>query len=161
MKTTLLTFFFVCFCFSTHANTVQQRNKALAKGFYQDLWFSNNTANYTKYMADEYTVHDVGPNKGIVEKAVTQKSIADLFHSFGKLTGKIDYQIAEDDKVATRWFVYLDPNEKAQEMGMTAVDGVAIINVFRFNQDGKIVEVWNHRHDVELPRPPEGYRGVK
>lgn len=112
-------------------------------------------------MADEYVVHDIGPNKGITEPAITQKQIADRFHSFGELSGVIDYQIAEDDKVATRWFISLKPNEEARSMGMTPVDRVAIINVFRFNENGKIVEIWNHRHDVELPRPPEGQRGIK
>ena len=137
-----------------------ERNKIIAQQFYQDLWFSNNTANYAQYVADTYVIHDVGPAKGVTEPAIKQKEIADVFHSFGDLTGEIDYQIAEGDKVATRWFVKLDPTEAAQQIGMTKVDGVAIINVFRFNAEGKIVEIWNHRHDVELPRPPESYRGV-
>ena len=134
------------------------RNKTLARGFYEDLWFSNNTGAYDQYVADTYVVHDAGGIDAQTEEAVTQKLIADRFHSFGKLTGKIDYQIAEGDKVATRWFVYLEPTEQAQAMGMTQVDGVAIINVFRFNEDGKIVEIWNHRHDTDLPQPPGSKR---
>ncbi|MBL4766260.1 MAG: ester cyclase [Rhodobacteraceae bacterium] len=130
------------------------RNKQLASDFYQDLWFTNNTEKYIDYVADTYVIHDIGDTKGLTEPAITQKEIADTFHGFGKLTGKIDYQIAEGDKVATRWLIYLDPTAAALEVGMTQVDGVAIINVFRFNADGKIVEIWNHRHDVELPRPP-------
>ncbi len=155
-------FFIMCAAFLTLAacgpktdTDVLERNKELARNFYEDLWFSENTDNYSKYVADTYIVHDVGPRKGVEEAAVEQKNIADLFHSFGKMTGKIDYQIAEGDKVATRWWIYLEPNEQAQAMGLTPVDGVAIINVFRFNDDGKIVEVWNHRHDVELPQPPQ------
>ena len=140
---------------------ITERNKGLARQFYEDLWFTNNTGKYADYVADEYVIHDVGPNKGLVEPAITQKEIADRFHSFGVLSGEIDYQIAEGDKVATRWFIYLSPNQAALEMGMTPVDGVAIINVFRFNEAGRIVEIWNHRHDVELPRPPEGQRGIK
>ena len=142
-------------------DSVAQRNKATARAFYENLWFTNNTSMYANYVADTYVIHDIGPNKGLVETAVTQKEIADRFHSFGELSGVIDYQIAEGDKVATRWFISLTPNEKALAMGMTPVDKVAIINVFRFNEDGKIVEIWNHRHDVELPRPPEGQRGIK
>jgi len=140
---------------------IEERNKAVARAFYENLWFTDNTDRYAEYVADTYVVHDIGPNKGIEEPAVTQKNIADAFHGFGKLTGEIDYQIAEGDRVATRWFVSLEPSEAALEMGMTPVDGVAIINVFRFNDAGKIVEIWNHRHDVELPRPPGGPRGVE
>ena len=139
---------------------VAERNKEIARNFYHDLWFTHNTDNYADYVADTYVIHDIGEAKGLTEPAIKQKQIADAFHGFGALTGEIDYQIAEGDKVATRWFVFLEPNIEAREMGMTAVNGVAIINVFRFNADGKIVEIWNHRHDVELPRPPEGPRGV-
>lgn len=139
----------------------EERNKELARGFYADLWFTDNTDRYADYVAENYIVHDIGPNKGVVEPAITQKEIADRFHSFGTLSGAIDYQIAEGDKVATRWFISLEPTEAAEAMGMTPVEGVAIINVFRFNDAGKIVEIWNHRHDVELPRPPEGPRGIK
>ncbi|WP_375208193.1 ester cyclase [Hyphococcus sp.] len=141
-------------CASEADTDVLERNKEVARNFYEDLWFSENTDKYAEYVADTYIVHDVGPRKGVEEVAVEQKNIADLFHSLGDMTGKIDYQIAEGDKVATRWFISLDPNEEMAAMGFPPVDGVAIINVFRFNDEGKIVEVWNHRHDVELPQPP-------
>ena len=148
-------------CATPPQMSVVERNKETARQFYQDLWFTNNTDRYTEYVAETYVVHDIGPAKGVTEPAITQKEIADMFHGFGDLSGQIDYQIAEEDKVATRWFVNLDPSEEAQTQGMTKVDSVAIINVFRFNDDGKIVEVWNHRHDVELPHPPESHRGMK
>jgi len=147
-------------CATTADTAALERNKETARQFYQDLWFTDNTDTYSDYVADTYIIHDIGPAKGVTEPAITQKEIADTFHSFGDLTGEIDYQIAEGDKVATRWFVKLDPTSEAEALGMNAVDGVAIINVFRFNTEGKIVEIWNHRHDVELPRPPESYRGI-
>ena len=137
-----------------NAESTLERNKRLAREFYQELWFTDNTGVYADYVADEYIVHDVGPRKGVTEAAVEQKNIADLFHSFGKMTGEIDYQIAEGDKVATRWLISLDASDEAKANGMADVDRVAIINVFRFDDDGKIVEIWNHRHDVELPQPP-------
>ncbi|GGY53702.1 hypothetical protein GCM10007148_23760 [Parvularcula lutaonensis] len=70
------------------------------------------------------------------------------------MTGKIDYQVAEDDMVVNRWTMSFEPNEQGEAMGMFAVKDVPIINVFRFNDEGKIVEIWNHRHDVDLPQPP-------
>ncbi len=144
-------------CAQQSATDVSERNKEVARSFYEDLWFGNNTDRYSDYVADSYVVHDIGVRKNITEPAVEQKAIADLFHGFGEMSGKIDYQIAEGDKVATRWFIYLEPNDQARSMGITPIDGVAIINVFRFNEDGKIVEIWNHRHDVELPRPPDDF----
>ncbi|MEM1379459.1 MAG: ester cyclase [Pseudomonadota bacterium] len=141
-------------CSQAETVDVEERNKALAAQFYEDLWFSQNTDRYAEYVADEYVVHDLGPRKGVTEQAVEQKNIADLFHSFGEMSGRIDYQIAEGDKVATRWFVSQEPNEQARAMGFFPFEDVAIINVFRFNDEGKIVEIWNHRHDPELPQPP-------
>ena len=133
-----------------------ERNKRLAAEFYQKLWFSNNTDAYADYVADDYVVHDIGDRKNVTEPAIAQKEVADLFHGFGTLSGEIDYQIAEGDKVATRWFISLDPNDQGRTKGMTKVERVPIINVFRFNEEGKIIEIWNHRHDIDLPQPPGG-----
>ncbi|NRA31557.1 MAG: ester cyclase [Parvularculaceae bacterium] len=145
-----------CSALSTDAtDATEERNKQTAAKFYEDLWFSQNTDRYVDYVADTYVVHDLGPRKGVTEEAISQKEIADFFHSFGEMTGRIDYQIADGDKVATRWFVDITPNEQARQMGFFDVEGVAIINVFRFNDEGKIVEIWNHRHDPELPQPPD------
>ena len=135
--------------------TDTERNKEIARKFYEDLWFSNNTGTYADYVAEEYVVHDVGPRKGVTEKAVEQKNIADFFHSLGEMTGEIDFQIAEGDKVATRWWVTMKPGEDARGRGMTDVDRVAIVNIMRFDEQGKIAEFWNHRHDVELPNPAD------
>ncbi|MEE4210908.1 MAG: ester cyclase [Parvularcula sp.] len=132
-----------------------ERNKATARAFYEDLWFNDRTEAYGDYVADTYVVHDLGDRKGVTEEAVEQKEIADFFHRMGTLTGRMDYQIAEGDKVANRWFMTFEPNDQAKAMGMYGVEGVAIINVFRFNDEGKIVEFWNHRHDPELPQPPQ------
>ena len=136
------------------SRAIEERNKELALGFYQDLWLSDNFDAYTDYVADQYVVHDIGDRKGVVEPAIEQKEIAQFFRGRGELTGEIDWQIAEGDMVATRWTISLEPNEQSLAMGFFAFEDVPIINVFRFNEDGKIVEIWNHRHDVDLPQPP-------
>ncbi len=132
---------------------VEERNKQIARQFYEQLWFSDNTDAYADFVADQYVVHDVGTRKNVTEDAVEQKNVADLFHSFGHLSGEIDWQMADGDMVATRWTISLDASPEAAQMGMTSVEDVPIINVFRFNDEGRIVEIWNHRHDVDLPRP--------
>ncbi len=122
-------------------------NKEIARKFYEDLWFSNKTENYSKYVADEYVVHDIGDRKEVVEPAIEQKKIADFFHSKGDMTGTIDYQIAEGDLVATRWQWNFQPTSFLFRI-MGGSNQIPIINVFRF-RDGKIVEIWNHRHDID------------
>ena len=123
-----------------------EANKEIARNFYQDLWFTNNTDKYIDYVANEYVVHDIFDRKGVTEPAIEQKHIADMFWDQGTLSGKIDYQIAEGDLVATRWNASFNPNTFMGKI--YGMEELAIINVFRI-KDGKIVEIWNHRHDIE------------
>jgi len=126
-------------------------NKEIARNFYQDLWFTNNTDNYSKYVADTYVVHDIGDRKGVTEPAIEQKNIADFFWKNGDFDSKIDYQIAEGDLVATRWTGSFKSKTLFGRIALETDKPISIINVFRF-KDGKIVEFWNHRHDIDTPQ---------
>ena len=132
---------------STLSSNQAEINKQLARNFYQDLWFTNNTQNYVKYVADEYRVHDIGDRKGVVEPAIEQKNIADFFWQNGAWKSKLDYQIAEGDLVMTRWIATYEPSTLLGKI-MIGNGVLPIINVFRI-KDGKIVEIWNHRHDID------------
>ena len=129
-----------------HENPIEH-NKKIARAFYEDLWFSNNTDNYGLYMADTYVAHDIEDRKNITEPAIEQKHIADFFWNNGEMSGEIDFQIAEKDLVATRWTWQFEPTTLLGRV-LKGRDNVPIINVFRF-EDGKIVELWNHRHDID------------
>lgn len=122
-------------------------NKKIARDFYENLWFSNNTDNYSQYVAEEYIVHDTGDRKNAVEPGEEQKGIADFFWSNGDMKGEIDYQIAQDDLVATRWTWNYEPTTLFGKLVLGKAD-IPIINVFRI-RNGKIVEIWNHRHDID------------
>ena len=130
---------------------IEERNKEIARSFYQDLWFTDNTDKYLDYVAEEYVVHDIGDRKGVTEPAVEQKQVADLFWDNGNWDSKINYQIAEGDLVATRWEATFQPNTFFGKT-MLGAGTIPIINVFRFNEEGKIVEIWNHRHDIDTPQ---------
>ena len=130
---------------------IADQNKALARAFYEDLWFSRNTAKYADYMAETYVAHDIGDRKNAAEPAIEQKQVADFFWANGDMSGKIDYQIAEGDLVATRWTWQYEPTTLLGRI-LHGRDDLPIINVFRF-QDGKIVELWNHRHDIDTGMP--------
>lgn len=137
---------------SLHFENLSEANKEIARNFYRDLWFTNNTDKYVDYVAKEYVVHDTWDRKDVTEPAIEQKNIADMFWENGELTGVIDYQIAEGDLVATRWHASLEPKTLlGRVLGM---ENLGIINVFRI-KDGKIVEIWNHRHDIETSQTLE------
>ena len=130
--------------------SIEERNKAIARAFYQDLWFSKNTDRYDRYVAAQYVVHDIGDDKNLTEPAVKQKEIADFLHSQGTMSGAIDFQIAEGDLVATRWQWRLQPTSLLFRL-LGGREVIPIINVLRI-RDGKIVEFWNHRHDIDTGR---------
>ncbi|MEM8900694.1 MAG: ester cyclase [Bacteroidota bacterium] len=125
----------------------EEINKEIARNFYEDLWFNNRTENYDKYVAETYIVHDTGDRKNAEEPAVEQKEIADLFWENGELECEFDYQIAEGDLVATRWIAGYEPKTILGNI-LIGKKPLPIINVFRI-KDGKIVEIWNHRHDID------------
>ena len=128
----------------------EEVNKALARRFYEEVWFSRNPAAVDELVAPEYVVHDIGDRKAVREPASEQKRIADLFWQNGEMSGRIDFQIAEGDLVATRW--QWDYRPQRPLMKLTMIGGrnpIPIINIFRF-KDGKIVEIWNHRHDIDV-----------
>ena len=127
---------------------VEARNKELARGFYEDLWFSERTDEWARYMADEYVVHDIGDRKGVTEPGIEQKEVADFFHSQGEMSGELVFQIADGDLVATRWLWDFEPRSLLFRV-LGGRRPLPIINVFRF-RDGKIVEIWNHRHDIDF-----------
>ena len=129
------------------AGEIEEQNKALARRFYEDVWFKNNPAVVDELVAPTYIAHDIGDRKNSMEQADEQKKIAAFFWERGTMTGTIDYQIAEGDLVATRWQWHFKPNVWWMKI-LGGEEHIPIINVFRF-RDGKIVEVWNHRHDID------------
>lgn len=158
MKSTfsiVLVMLFSITSFSQEQNVKEQKqtemNKEIARNFYQDLWFTNNTDNYMEYVAEEYLVHDIGDRKGVTEPAIEQKNIADFFWENGDFDSKIDYQIAEGDLVATRWTGSFKAATLFGRIALEPKGPISIINVFRI-KNGKIVEFWNHRHDIETPQ---------
>jgi len=122
-------------------------NKRIALGFYRDLWDSDNTDRYADYLAETYIVHDIGERKGLREPAIEQKRIADRFWDNGVIDFELDYQIAEGDLVATRWTWHYEPETVMGKL-MFGSTSIPIINVFRI-EGGEIVELWNHRHDID------------
>lgn len=129
------------------AGEVEEQNKALARRFYEEVWFKNNPPAVDELVAPTYVAHDIGARKNSMEPAEEQKKIAQYFWDRGTMTGNIDYQIAEGDLVATRWQWYFKPNVWWMKI-LGGEEHIPIINVFRI-RDGKIVEVWNHRHDID------------
>lgn len=124
-----------------------EKNKEIALNFYRDLWGSPNTDRYSQYVAETYVVHDIGDRKGVTEPAIEQKEIADFFWKHGEMEFELDYQVASEDRVATRWIGHYTPRSLFGKIFL-GKHSIPVINVFRI-KNGKIVEIWNHRHDID------------
>ena len=146
----ILFFFLISDPLLAQTDSLEQVNMQIATQFYEDLWFNNRTENYLKYVADNYIIHDIMGDDGLEEKAIVQKEIADFFWQNGEMSGKIDYQLATGNRVATRWYWTYKPSSLLGSF-LVGDKTIPIINVFRF-ENGKIVEVWNHRHDIDMNR---------
>lgn len=147
MKPLILLIFVLLSAPFVFGGEAEERNKALARRFYEEVWFTRNMAAVDELVAPTYIVHDTGDRKNAMETSDEQKRIAEFFWDRGTMTGSIDYQIAEGDLVATRWQWHFKPDVWWMKV-LGGDEHIPIINVFRF-RDGKIVEVWNHRHDID------------
>jgi steroid delta-isomerase-like uncharacterized protein len=125
-------------------------NKALVRRFYDEVWARGNLDVADDVFADEYVRHDFRggePEPG----PEGQKHIASDFRAaFPDLEWNVDFLIGEGDLVAGRWtatgthdgpWAGVEPTGKPMRFSG--------INVFRF-EDGKVVEIWNHRDDLGL-----------
>ncbi len=137
-----------------------ERNKALARRFYEEVWIKQNAAAAYELAAPDCVRHDpAGPVPGGPEGF--NANVLRIRTSFPDLSFTFDLVVAEADLVAVRWTIHathtgpLGPNPPTGRA--VAFSGV---NIFRF-AGGRIAEIWNHRDDLSmyqqigaLPPPP-------
>jgi steroid delta-isomerase-like uncharacterized protein len=128
----------------------EEANKAAVRRLYEEVWARGNLDVADELFTDDYERHDLragdpapGP-KG-------QRQIAAAFRAaFPDLTWDVDFIMADGDFVAGRWtatgthrgrWAGVEPTGRRMEFSG--------INVFRF-ENGKVVELWNHRDDLGL-----------
>jgi steroid delta-isomerase-like uncharacterized protein len=126
-------------------------NKQLVVRFYEEVWARGNVAFAAEVFAEDYARHDLRPSQA-APGAAGQARIAEQFrHAFPDLQWQIDLLLGENDLVAARWTASgthtgswggLAPTGKRAEFSG--------VNIFRFGDDGKVKEIWNHRDDLGL-----------
>jgi steroid delta-isomerase-like uncharacterized protein len=127
-----------------------EANKALIRRFYDEVWARGNLDVADEVFADEYVRHDFRGGEPEPGPAGQKKIAGDFRAAFPDLRWQVDFLIGEGDMVAGRWtasgthegpWAGVAPTGRAMEFSG--------INVFRF-EDGKVVEIWNHRDDLGL-----------
>lgn len=118
-------------------------NKRLALRWLDEVWNKGNMNLINELIAPEYVLHDpIRP--GLQGRAAIQESIATFRQAFPDLNFTVEDQIAETDKVVTRYIVagtHLGPL-----MGITATGKQGMItgiDVYRI-ENGQIAEAWSN-----------------
>jgi steroid delta-isomerase-like uncharacterized protein len=128
-----------------------EANKALVRRFYDEVWSRGNVRFAEEVFADDYVRHDLRPTKAGPGGA-GQALIAERFRrAFPDLEWRVDLVLGDGGLVAARWTAsgtHSGPwGDVAPTERRATFSGV---NIFRFGDNGKIVEIWNHRDDLGL-----------
>jgi steroid delta-isomerase-like uncharacterized protein len=128
-----------------------EANKRLVLCFYDEVWARGNTGFAHEVFADDYVRRDLRPTQAEPGPAGQEEIAARFREAFPDLRWHVDLVLAEGDLVAARrtasgkqtgsW-AGTPPTGKAAEFSG--------VNIFRFGDDGKVIEIWNHRDDLGL-----------
>ena len=126
-------------------------NKQLVLRFYEEVWARGNVDYAAEVFSENYVRHDLRPTEP-VPGAAGQATIAEEFRrAFPDLRWQIDLVLAENDLVAARWTA---SGTHTGSWGRVEPTGRKMsfsgVNIFRFGDDGKVIEIWNHRDDLGL-----------
>jgi predicted ester cyclase len=128
--------------------TEAERNKALIRSFYEEVWNKGNVEFAHQVFAENYVRHDLRPSQAEPGPAGQAKVARDFRKAFPDIHYTFDLLIAENDLVAVRWTSSATMTGKWGNIEPTGrrvtYSGV---NIFRL-KDGKVVEIWNHRDDL-------------
>jgi predicted ester cyclase len=128
-----------------------ETNKALVRRFYEEVWARGNVAFTQEVFADDYVRHDLRPTTA-PPGAAGQALIAEQFrHAFPDLEWHVDLVLGDGDLVAARWTASGTHSGGWGDVAPTGRRAIfSGVNIFRFGDEGKVVEIWNHRDDFGL-----------
>jgi predicted ester cyclase len=131
---------------------VSETNKVMVGRIYEAIWNQQNLALVTDHFASDYLGHsmtEIQGSDGVIKWATT------MFHTLRNGVFTIQDQIAEGDKVVTRW-IACGANTRECEGLLATGKTVTItgIDIFRI-ANGKIIEGWSNanRQGVAFDAP--------
>jgi steroid delta-isomerase-like uncharacterized protein len=125
-------------------------NKELVRRFYEEVWVKGNLDAADEVFARDYVRQDFRATDALPGPDGQKKIAADFRAAFPDLRFEIELLIADDQYVVGRWTASgtnLGPWGTLEPTGRAVTFSAA--NIFRF-EDGKVVELWNHRDDLGL-----------
>jgi steroid delta-isomerase-like uncharacterized protein len=140
---------------------MSEENKAVNRRIFDEVWGTHNLDNVEKYFAASFTSHPELP--GVPQGPEGIKALVGMFAgAFSDTDLAIEDQIAEGDRVVTRWSA--TDTHVGEFMGVPATGKrvkTTAITIYRF-EGGKAVEGWTEYNSLEQMQqlgvvpPPEG-----
>lgn len=130
-----------------------ERNKAVARRLYEELWGKGDLSVIDECVARDYVNHQasvdphLSPSVSAVDicGAETFKALVRAWRlGFPDVQTRVEDQIAEGDKVVTRWISRGTQTGRWREIAATGremvVEGISIDRIV----DGRVVETWTN-----------------
>jgi steroid delta-isomerase-like uncharacterized protein len=125
-------------------------NKALVRRFYEEVWDKGNTDVAFEVFAEDYVRPDFRATEALAGPAGQKKIAEDFREAFPDLRVNVDLVFGEGECVVGRWTA---TGTHTGSWGAVEPTGrhvtFSAANIYRFD-DGKVVEIWNHRDDLGL-----------
>lgn len=124
-------------------------NKELVRRFYEEVWDRGHVEFAHDVFADDYVRHDLRPTQADPGGAGMAKIAADFRRAFPDAHWHVDLVFGEGDYVVARWTAtgtFSAPWGEVEPTGRSAT--FSGVNIYRFDSNGKVAELWNHRDDL-------------
>ncbi len=131
---------------------MSEENKAVVRRAIEQVWNQGNFAVVDELIASDYIGHSSMPSGETHERDGYKQFYSILRQGFPDIQFSVEEQIAEGDKVVTRWIARVTHTGEFQGISPTGKCGtITGITVERV-ANSKIVECWTNADDLGLMR---------
>ena len=129
---------------------MSERNKAIERRLLEEVYSQGKLEVIDELVATDFVGHGTAADGGDQGREAYKRFAIEMRTAFPDLQITVEDQVAEGDKVVTRWrargthtgeFQGIPPTGKPGEMSGTIIDRIA---------DGKIIECWSNTDDLGL-----------
>jgi steroid delta-isomerase-like uncharacterized protein len=129
---------------------MSEQNKALVRRVLEEVWDKGNYALVDELVARDYLGHSGAPGAETHGREGYKRFFATQRNAFPNIKYEIDDQIAEGDKVVTRWTARATHEGEFRGIPPTGKPGtVTGMTIFRI-ADGNILECWTNMDELGM-----------
>jgi steroid delta-isomerase-like uncharacterized protein len=133
----------------------EEENKALFRRYVEEGWAKGNVEAADEVFADRYVAHQPDGSEQERGREDVKQFLRQYREAFPDLQITIEDQIAEGEKVVTRWSSRGTHQGEFRGIGPTGNEvRLTGIGIFRFS-DGKVVESWDNFDQLGMLRQLE------